>query len=339
MSDPVLGELIASLGGETFVSIEFFPPKTDAGVTALYSVLAELKAAVQPLFVDVTWGAGGSTSGLTFDICKTVKEKYGLITNMHLTCTNVETGTISDVLSKCRAAGITNILALRGDPPSGQEWQQMEGGFSCALSLIEHIRREHGDFFGVSCAGYPEGHPSAMTELLSCEGLTESELQRCSCTVDESGTRQYSVCLDAKYRAELAYLKQKVAAGATVIITQMFFDVSVFESFVKDCRECGVNVPILPGLMLISSYAGFNRMVKFCKTKVPENVMSALDAIRDDEKLVREYGVRFGIDMCKQLIAIGAPGLHFYTLNSLQPCSEIVNGLVNVLPSLESRQR
>ena len=336
MSDPKLSELIPSLGALPFISIEFFPPKPQAGVGALYAVLRDLKAA-GPLFVDVTWGAGGSTSSLTFDICKAIKEDHGMITNMHLTCTNVESATINEVLAKCKAAGITNILALRGDPPVGHEWQQREGGFSCALSLIEHIKREYGDFFGIACAGYPEGHPSAMTEMMSYDGLTESELQRC-CTIDEGGARKISVCLDAAYKLEMEYLKKKVDAGASMIITQMFFDFNVFSSFVNNCRSYGIQVPILPGLMLISSYAGFKRMVGFCKTRVPDDVNSTLEDIKDDETKLKEYGVNFGIEMCKKLVDFGVAGLHFYTLNQSATTLDIVQGLVDVLPAAESRQ-
>jgi methylenetetrahydrofolate reductase (NADPH) len=315
---PHLVDMINQCAGTPFMSVEFFPPKTDVGVTSLGKVMGELKKR-SPLFADVTWGAGGSTSELTLELCKRAKTEHGLNPNLHLTCTNMEMAKITEALEGCQAAGITNILALRGDPPAGQEaWTATEGGFTCALDLVKHIKKQYGDYFCVSVAGYPEGHPNAMTVVEGgTANLTPSELQRCAVDVDEAtGQEVVTVCRDADYAAELRYLKEKVDAGAACIITQMFFDTAVFEAFVVACRGMGITVPIVPGIMMVSNYGGFTRMAKFCKTRVPAEMKAELAPIKDDEEAVKAFGLAFGVRMCKQLLAAGAVGLHFYTLNS-----------------------
>ena len=172
---PHLSEVIKQHSSSPWVSIEFFPPKTEAGVDSLMRVMKELRKR-KPLFADVTWGAGGSTSELTLDLCKRAKNEVGLNPNLHLTCTNMEVEKIHSALEGCKAAGITNILALRGDPPAGQEaWTAVEGGFNCALDLVRYIQKEYGNYFCVTVAGYPEGHPAAMTVVAEgVAGLTET---------------------------------------------------------------------------------------------------------------------------------------------------------------------
>ena len=251
--DPKLRDLIRDCGTHTFVSIEFFPPKSAEGVDNLFATLRTLmQMRPRPLFVDFTWGAGGSTSDLTLELCIKAKER-GAIPNMHLTCTNMETSKIDAALRGCREHGITNVLALRGDPPAGQErWVAADGGFGCARDLVRHIREKHGDFFSIAVAGYPEGHPDSMREVGELEQLSQTEQGRAS--------RRGSVCLDADFKSELEYLRSKVEAGADFVVTQMFFDPEVYGSFVSACREHGITVPILPGIMCINSYGGFIRM-------------------------------------------------------------------------------
>lgn len=246
--------------------------------------------ALGPEFCDITWGAGGSTADLTLDIAARMQGEVGVETMMHLTCTNMPAASLDDALAKCKAAGLTNILALRGDPPKGQdEFTTVEGGFSCALDLVKHIKATHGDHFGIAVAGYPEAHPDAI--------------------VDDAAA------MEAAYAADIAYLKQKVDAGADFIVTQLFYDVDVFLQFEKDCRAAGIGCPILPGIMPIQSYGGFKRMTTFCKTKVPADIEAALDAIKDDEDAVKKYGVELGTAMCRRLLDAGVPGVHLYTLN------------------------
>lgn len=246
--------------------------------------------ALGPEFCDITWGAGGSTADLTLDIAARMQNEVGVETMMHLTCTNMPAASLDDALAKVKAAGLTNILALRGDPPKGQdEFTTVEGGFSCALDLVKHIRDTHGDHFGIAVAGYPEAHPDAI--------------------VDDA-----AAMADA-YKADIAYLKRKVDAGADFIVTQLFYDVDVFLQFEKDCRAAGIGCPILPGIMPIQSYGGFKRMTTFCKTKVPADIEAALEAIKDDEEAVKKYGVELGTAMCRRLLDAGVPGIHLYTLN------------------------
>jgi methylenetetrahydrofolate reductase (NADPH) len=267
----------------------------------------------QPLFVDFTWGAGGTTSDLTLKLTIAAWQKYGLIPNMHLTCTNMPTKLIDEALEGAKAAGVRNICALRGDPPHGEEeWKATEGGFNCALDLVKHIRKMHGDFFCISVSGYPEGHPNAITLVAPETKLSPTEEGRC---IVLNGER--FCCLDAAYKTELAYVKEKVDAGADMILTQMFFESKVFLDFKKDLEDMGVNVPCVPGIMLLQNYNGFIKMTTMCKSRVPQHVRDSLEALKDseDKNAVREYGIKYGTQMCKELVDGGACGLHFYTLN------------------------
>jgi len=199
-------------------------------------------------------------------------------------------------LIKAKESGLRNILALRGDPPRGEEWKQIEGGFANAVDLVRFIRKEYGNFFGIAVAGYPEAHIDAVS-----------------------------------YEQDLRYLKDKVDAGADVIITQLFYDVDLFLKFVQDCRNIGIKVPIIPGLMPIHAFAGFQRMTTLCKTRVPQAISDALEPIKNDDEAVKEYGVQLAIEMSKKLLAAGIPGLHFYTLNLEKSVHQILMGL-NLAP-------
>lgn len=268
-------------------------------------------APAEPLYVDFTWGAGGSTADLTLELTVETKKRFGLEANMHLTCTNMPVEKLTTALKGAKEAGIENILALRGDPPAGEsKWEAVEGGFACALDLVKYIKDNHGDDFGISVAGYPEGHPAVINKVPAGKVLSDAERGRVV-TQDDGDY----VCSDEDFAKEISYLKEKVDAGAEFIVTQMFFDVSVFESFVKACREAGIEAPILPGLMVIQAYGGLKRMTSFCKSRVPAAIWEKLDPVKDDADKVKEMGVEIGVDMCRKLIAAGVPGLHFYTLN------------------------
>jgi methylenetetrahydrofolate reductase (NADPH) len=230
---------------------------------------------------------------------------------------------IGKALEGAKAAGISNIVALRGDPPKGQEeWKATEGGFNCALDLVRHMRKEYGNDFCISVAGYPEGHPTVITKVEPGTVLSEGEQARLV-TLDDG---EY-VCRDADYAKELAYLKEKVDAGADVIITQMFFDANVYLRFVADCRAAGIQVPIVPGVMVIQSHGGFLRMTAFCKSRVPAALRAALDAVKDDDAAVKAEGVRQGTALCRALLDGGAGGLHFYTLNMEEVSFAILDNL------------
>lgn len=328
-------DVINSKKNDTWISLEFYPPRTENAVNTLYKLVEKMKAICSsknpdyPLFVDFTWGAGGSTSELTFELCKQVNEKFGLVPNMHLTCTNMDKEKVDAALESCKSAGLQNIVALRGDPPVGQEkWEVSEGGFTCALDLVTYTRQKYGDFFCLSVAGYPEGHPNKFSVVEGgLESLTDTERLRCCTQKQDDGTEILLVCKDADFESELDYLKAKVDAGADIILTQMFFDVEVYGHFVRQCREKGINVPIVPGLMCIANYGGFKRMVGFCKTRVPAEVWARLEAIKDEPTKIEEYGIEFGIATCRRLIELGAPGLHYYTLNMGHVTLGILEGL------------
>ncbi|EFJ44235.1 hypothetical protein VOLCADRAFT_95450 [Volvox carteri f. nagariensis] len=275
--------------GQTFFSFEFFPPRTEEGVENLFERLDRM-VAYGPIFCDITWGAGGSTADVTLDIATRMQNQVCVETMMHLTCTNMPVEKLESALLEVKKAGVHNILALRGDPPKGQDkFEAVEGGFSCALDLVKYIRKEFGDLFGICVAGYPEAHPDGIVD--------DPEL------------------MEQNYWADIAYLKQKVEAGGELIITQLFYNTDIFLKFVEDCRSVGITVPILPGIMPIMTYGGFKRMTGFCKTKVPADILEAVEAIKDNDEAVKNFGVDLGVRMCRRLLDAGVPGVHMYTLN------------------------
>ncbi|GJP35989.1 hypothetical protein CLOM_g20530 [Closterium sp. NIES-68] len=209
---------------------------------------------------------------------------------------------IDQALEHIKAAGLQNVLALRGDPPHGQDkFVAAEGGFSCALDLVKHIRAKYGDYFGITVAGYPEAHPDAIS---GPDGATPEE-----------------------YQKDLEYLKSKMDAGADLIVTQLFYDVDIFLKFVADCRAMGVRAPIIPGIMPITTYGGFKRMTAFCKTKVPQSILDALEPIKDNEEAVRAYGIHQGTEMCRRILDSGISTLHMYTLNQDKTTLAILKNL------------
>ena len=244
-----------------------------------------------PVFCDITWGAGGTTADVTLDIAKRMQNEVGVETMMHLTCTNMPAEKVDEALAACKEVGVSNILALRGDPPKGQEkFVAVEGGFECALDLVKHIKAGHGDHFGLCVAGYPEAHPDVIVPE------------------DKAKTEE-------NYWKDLEYLKQKVEAGGEMVITQLFYDTDLFLKFVKDARKIGIEVPIIPGIMPIQTYGGVKRMTGFCKTYVPQGILDTLEGIKDDEIAVKAYGIELGTQMCRTLLDSGTPGLHMYSLN------------------------
>ncbi|KAJ7947419.1 Methylenetetrahydrofolate reductase [Quillaja saponaria] len=270
-------------------SFEFFPPKTEDGVDNMFERMDRM-VAHNPAFCDITWGAGGSTADLTLDIANKMQNMICVETMMHLTCTNMPVEKIDDALETIKSNGLQNVLALRGDPPHGQDkFVQIQGGFACALDLVKHIRAKYGDYFGITVAGYPEAHP----DVIGSDGVATPE----------------------SYHNDIAYLKSKVDAGADVIVTQLFYDTDIFLKFVNDCRRIGITCPIVPGIMPINNYKGFIRMTGFCKTKVPAEITAALEPIKDNEEAVKSYGIHLGTEMCKKILAHGIKTLHLYTLN------------------------
>ena len=210
---------------------------------------------------------------------------------------------IDEALKGAKEGGIRNIVALRGDPPKGKEdWEACESGFSCALDLVKYIRKEYGDFFCISVAGYPEGHPTVIKPVKDGKDgvskLSKSEQSRLVVVEEEENettVTKYYVCSDVDFASEIAYLKKKVDAGADLIITQMFFEPNVFIEFVKACRKAGINCPIVPGIMLIQAYGGFCRMTKFCKSCVPKTLKEDLEKVKDSSKDVKKLGTTLSL--------------------------------------------
>lgn len=274
----------AKCKNDPYFSFEFFPPKTEFGVENLYGRIARMTSS-GPLFVDVTWGAAGSTKEVTMAICEYVQMYLGIEVLMHLTCSGLKVEDLKKILIEAKNAGIQNILALRGDPPLGSYiWEPVQDGLSNAIDLVRLIRQEHGDYFCIAVAGFPESY---------------STLPGVGCNIMK----------------ELTYLKEKIDAGADFILTQFFYDVDVFTRYCLDCRNEGIMCPIIPGMMPIQSYSSFKKMTTYCRTRVPDKVWNELNPIREDDEAVKAFGVRFCVKMCKDMMKLGVSGFHFYTLN------------------------
>lgn len=316
-------------------SFEYFPPRQTHLVEKLYTNVYRM-ARQGPMFIDLTWGAGGSTSALTMGMSSHFKEHFGVEVNMHLTCTNITADSVRQALHDAKEAGLTSICALRGDPPVGQQkWEKTEGGFDCALDLVKHIRSDHGDHFSITVSGYPEGHPNAIKLVEDESKLSATE--RARLIKDSKG--QLMVCSDEDYAREIEYLKAKVDAGGQVIITQLFFDPAVFLTFVDTCREAGITVPILPGIMVLGTHGGFERMTSMCKTRVPDAMREIVDQLKGDDEKFAAFGVDYMTDVCRTVWASQkVPSLHFYCLNQPTAVFKILTNMgisINALDSPE----
>jgi len=275
-------------GGKRVFSFEFFPPKTDAGVTALEKTIREL-AELSPSFVSVTYGAGGSTRGKTIDLVQWIQREAQICAMAHLTCVGADKAEIGGVLDRLVGAGIENIMALRGDPPAGQEtFVQPEGGFAHGSDLVAFIRRHVSSRVCVGGAGYPEGH-------LECRDLDR----------------------------DIAHLKVKVDAGLDFVVTQLFFDNRFYFDFVARARAAGITVPIVPGIMPIRNLAHIERMTKLCGASIPPVLFAELDRSRNDDSAMAALGVAHATAQCVELLHGGAPGIHFYTLNQ-SPATRVI---------------
>ena len=272
-----IDELLAT-SDEPVFSFEFFPPKTEQGEANLKAALQDL-VRLEPAFVSVTYGAGGTTRDKTIDIVAQINREFGLEAMAHLTCVNATVDELRGTLDQMREAGVENVLALRGDPPQGQErWTKTEGGLEYSLELIELLREDYE--FAIGGAAFPETHIHAV-------GPEE----------------------------DLRFLKAKVDAGAQFLITQMFFDNRYYFDFVERARALGIDVPIIPGVMPILSESGIKRMTELSAARLPDGLRAALDARAGDDEAVAEFGVSYATLQCAELLAGGAPGIHFLTLN------------------------
>ncbi len=271
-------------------SFEFFPPKTEEGMRSLLRSLDEL-APLQPGFVSVTYGAGGSTRALTLDLVHQIASRK-LTVMAHLTCVGHTRTELGELLDRLHEAKVENVLALRGDPPEGmQSFVPAEGGFAHAVDLIRFIQdRDDGFCLGGAC--YPEGHV-------------------------ETAARE----------EDLRHLKAKVDSGLDFVITQLFFDNAFYFDFVERARRIGINVPIVPGIMPITNIDQLNRFVRMCGATVPMRLALELEKLRDDPAAVTQLGVAHATVQCMELLQRGVPGIHFYTLNKSPATRLIVSAL------------
>jgi len=272
------------------ISFEFFPPKTEKGFENLRQTIASLKP-LAPTYVSVTYGAGGSTRAKTVELVGQIQNELGLTAMAHLTCVGHTKQELREILDRIWSAGVRNVLALRGDPPEGSRWfVHCEGGCATTAELVGLVKDRH-DFF-VAVAGYPEGHPECLNR-----------------------TR------------DLEHLKQKVDAGADQVITQLFFDNADFYAWRERCRDIGIRVPIMAGIMPIQNVGQIKRFVTMCGAKIPHTLLTRLEALEPDPAAVERAGIAYATRQCQDLIFSGIDGLHFYTLNKSTATVEIVRNL------------
>ncbi|XP_071946159.1 methylenetetrahydrofolate reductase (NADPH)-like [Antedon mediterranea] len=300
-SSPVFTRLIDKINqrialNERWFSIEFFPPRTANGAVNLLSRFDKFLEG-GPLFCDVTWHPAGNpegdsaTSSLT--IASSALNYCGLDTMLHLTCARQTKEKIRNTLRRAKDLGIKSVLALRGDAPDGDEWTFNSDGFNYATDLVKFIRQEFGDFFVICVAGYPHGHPEAES-----------------------------------FDKDILHLKQKVDAGADFIITQLFFQASTFLKFLSACRQAGITVPIIPGILPIQGYHSLKNLVKLSGLQVPKYIIDVVEPIKDNDEAIRNYGIHLSTQICRELFDSGhVLGLHFYTLNREIATREIAKNL------------
>jgi methylenetetrahydrofolate reductase (NADPH) len=276
-----------------FVSLEFFPPKEKSAWPGFFDVVNRLRP-TSPLFVSVTYGAGGSTQANTLEIVSRMKREHGLEPMAHLTCVGASEKNIRAFLDALVDSGVENVLALRGDPPRGQtDFVPDSDQFRHASDLVAFIRAEYpGLCIGV--AAYPEVHPAAESP-----------------------------------EKDLEYLGLKIRAGGDFAVTQLFFDNRLYFGFVAKARAAGIDVPMLPGVLPVNSLAGVKRMLTFCGASMPPDYLAELEAAdaSGDGAAVAECGVAYATRQSRELLSGGAPGVHLYTLNKAEACLKIIGGL------------
>ena len=283
--------IVEKLGGSSpAISFEFFPPKDQEGVDRLFATVAELQP-FAPAYVSVTYGAGGSTRQLTVDLVGRIQREVGIDAMAHLTCVGATQAELGGVLDQLEQKGVQNVIALRGDPPKGSTtFVTPEGGFGHASELAAFVKQRGR--FCVAGACYPEKHPEA-----------------------------------ASLEVDMANLKRKVDAGAEFLITQLFFDNADYFAFVERARRIGITVPIIAGIMPVTNVSQIKRFTAMCGAGMPDALMQKLEPAAADAEAVGEIGVQHAVDQCRELLAKGAPGVHFYTLNRSKATVEILKRL------------
>jgi methylenetetrahydrofolate reductase (NADPH) len=281
---------ILAAADEPLFSFEFFPPKTDEGEAKLRTTLEALTE-LEPAFVSVTYGAGGSTRNRTIEVTKWLKQELGLEAMAHLSCVGATREELCVVLDGIAAAGIENVLALRGDPPRGEtEWRPHPGGLHYSTELAALISQRYPFAIGAAC--FPEVHPEAP---------------------------------DLAH--DLRFLREKIASGVSFLITQLFFDNELYFRFVDEARAAGIEVPILPGIMPITDLGQIKTITGMCGATIPPLLLEALEWRASDPSAVHQLGVAYATLQCAELLARGAPGIHFYTLNRSHATRAILSAL------------
>lgn len=318
--DKITDKIAALPSDATYFSLEFFPPKTQQGFANLNARLSRMAHSLRPLFVNVTWGAGGSTSAKSLALAEVTQRELGLTTCLHLTCTNMSRKLIDEALEQAKVLGIRNILALRGDPPRSDEYRDdslpdageddSNKDFTWAVDLVRYIRKQYGDYFCVGVAGYPEGHS------------------------DQSHPEHQSI------EHDLPYLVEKTKAGADFIMTQLFYDVNAYQKYEKRLREheSGIfkTIPIIPGLMPVQSYQIFRRTTKLSHASLPPEILRRFEAVKGDDEAVKRVGLDvLGeiVDTMKHSEFPGPRGFHFYTLNLEKVVAQILERNSLIPPS------
>jgi methylenetetrahydrofolate reductase (NADPH) len=320
MDDKITTKIAALPPNSNYSSLEFFPPKTQQGFSNLQARLSRMAQALRPLFVNVTWGAGGSTSEKSLQLAELTQRSLGLTTCLHLTCTNMSRKLVDEALEQARALGVRNILALRGDPPRSDEYRDdtnpnaveddSNKDFTWAVDLVTYIRKQYGDYFCIGVAGYPEGHS------------------------DQSHPEHQSV------EHDLPYLIEKTKAGADFIMTQLFYDVHEYQKYEKRLREheSGVfkTIPIIPGLMPVQSYQILRRTTKLSHASLPQDLLKRFEAVKGDDEAVKRVGVDILseiVQTMKDMPSPGPRGFHFYTLNLEKVVTQILERCELIPPS------
>jgi methylenetetrahydrofolate reductase (NADPH) len=284
-----IDEILAAAQEPVF-SFEFFPPKTPEGELTLRASLQALRA-LEPDFASVTYGAGGSTRDRTVEITKWIKQELGIEAMAHLSCVGSSRAELHEILDGIQAAGIDNVLALRGDPPRGQtEWRPHPQGLRYSTELATLISSSYSFCIGAAC--FPETHPDAP---------------------------------DLAH--DLRFLREKIDAGVSFLITNLFLENEAYFRFVEEARSAGIDVPIIPGIMPVTNAGQIKTMTGMCGASIPGPLLGQLEARADDPEAVLQLGVSYATLQCAELLAAGAPGIHFYTLNRSPATRAILSAL------------